>query len=125
MTPPAPGPVADPTRQDPVPPKQRKHLMTPGQLRPQPARSMSLTSVQRWVASSIAVSTLLHMSVGLVFAAHYVDEQSSKIGLIVIAGAFGLMSMASGLLIHGKSFAHPLMLAGLLPPLLGGWWVLS
>ncbi len=114
------------SQQDPIrPPKQRKHLMTPGQLRPQPARSMSLTSVQRWVMSAVAVSTLLHMSVGLVFAAYYVDEQSSKIGLIVISGAFGLMSMAAGLLIHRRSVVHPLMLVGLLPPLLGGWWVFS
>ena len=113
-------------QQDPVrPPKQRKHLMTPGQIRPQPARSMSLTSVQRWVMSAVAVSTLLHMSVGLVFAAYYVEEQSSKIGLIVISGAFGLMSMAAGLLIHRKSVVHPLMLVGLLPPLIGAWWVFS
>ena len=107
------------------PPKQRKHLMTPGQIRPQPARSMSLTSVQRWVMSAVAVSTLLHMSVGLVFAAYYVDEHSSKVGLIVISGAFGLLSMAAGLLIHRKSVVHPLMLVGLLPPLLGAWWVFS
>jgi hypothetical protein len=113
-------------QQDPVrPAKQRKHLMTPGQMRPQPARSMSLTSVQRWVMSAIAVSTLLHMAVGLVFAAYYVDEQPSKVGLIVISGAFGLMSMAAGLLIHHKSVVHPSMLLGLLPPLLGAWWVFS
>jgi hypothetical protein len=107
------------------PARQRKHLMTPGQPRPQPARTMSLTSVQRWVASAVAVSTLLHMAAGLVLAASYVEEQSSKIGLLVISGAFGLLSMASGLLIHRKPLVHPLMLLGLLPPLVGAWWVLG
>jgi len=86
---------------------------------------MSLTSVQRWVMSAVAVSTLLHMSAGLVFAARYVDEQSSKIGLLVISGAFGLMSMAAGLLIHHRSPVNPLMLLGLVPPLIGAWWIFS
>jgi hypothetical protein len=111
--------------QDSRPAKQRKHLMTPGQTRPQPARTMSLTSVQRWVMSAVVVSTLLHMAVGVVFAANYVDEHSSKIGLLVISGAFGLLSMASGLLIHRRSLVHPLMLVGLLPALVGAWWILS
>jgi hypothetical protein len=122
MTDPMPDPVTDPALAK-RPPKPRKHLMTPGQVRPQPARSMSLSAVQRWVMSTLAVSTLLHMSVGLVFAAHYVDERSSKVGLLVIAGAFGLISMASGLLIHRRSLLHPMMLLGLLPPLLGAWWI--
>jgi hypothetical protein len=118
--------MADRAHQQPVrPSKQRKHLMTPGQARPQPARSMSLTSVQRWVMSAVAVSTLLHMSAGLVFAAAYVEERSSSIGLLVISGAFGLMSIAAGLLIHQKSVVNPLMLLGLLPPLVGAWWILS
>jgi hypothetical protein len=112
---------------DPAPPirapKPRKHLMTPGQVRPQPARSMSLSAVQRWVMSTLAVSTLLHMAVGLVFAAYYVDERSSKIGLLVISGAFGLFSMASGLVIHRKSVVHPMMLLGLVPPLAGAWLI--
>ena len=103
--------------------KQRKHLMTPGQPRPQPARSMSLTSVQRWVMSTLVVSTGLHMAAGLVLAAHYVEPLSSTIGLLVISGAFGLLSMAAGLLIHRASLRHPLMLAGLLPPLVGSWWI--
>ena len=105
------------------PPKPRKHLMTPGQVRPQPRRTMSLTSVQRWVMSVLAVTTGLHMAAGLVLAADYVDKQSSAIGLLVISGAFGLLAMAAGLLIHRRSLLHPLMLVGLVPPLLGVWWV--
>jgi hypothetical protein len=118
--------MTDSADQHPVrPPKQRKHLMTPGQARPRPAGAMSLTSVQRWVMSAVAVSTLLHMSAGLVFAARYVDERSSQVGLLVISGAFGVMSMAAGLLIHHRSVVSSLMLLGLVPPLLGAWWIFS
>ena len=105
--------------------KRPKHLMTPGEARPQPARTMSLTSVQQWVMAAVAVSTLFHMAVGLVFAAYYVDERSSKIGLLVIAGAFGLVSIAAGLLIRRKRLLHPLLLVGLLPALAGAWWIFS
>ena len=113
--------MTHPTQSRPV--KQPKHLMTPGRPRPQPARSMSLTSVQRWVMSTLLISTGLHMAAGLVFAARYVEETSSTIGLLVISGAFGLLSLAAGLLIHRAPLRHPLMLAGLLPPLVGWWWI--
>jgi hypothetical protein len=104
--------------------KPRKHLMTPGQpQRPAPRGAMSLSAVQKWVMSTLAVSTLLHMAGGVVLAAAYVDERSSKIGLLVIAGAFGVFAWAAGLLIHRKSPVHPLLLLGLLPPLLGAWWI--
>jgi len=104
-------------------PKPRRHLMTPGEVRPQPRRAMSLTTVQRWVMSILAVSTGLHMAGGLVLAARYVDKQSSAIGLLVISGAFGLIAMAAGLLIHRRSLVHPLMLVGLVPPVAGAWWI--
>ncbi len=115
-------PTTDPAQQQ-VRPKPRKHLMTPGQPRPTARRPMSLTTVQRWVMSTLAVTTGLHMAAGLVLAAHYVDTTSSAVGLLVISGAFGFIAMAAGLLIHRRSLLHPLMLVGLLPPLLGAWWI--
>ena len=100
--------------------------MTPGQPVRQPARgAMTITSVQRWIMSSLAVTTILHLAGGLVLAAWAVDVRSSKIGLLVIAGAFGLLAFAAGLVIHGRSPVHPLLLLGLLPALLGAWWVLG
>ena len=113
------------------PVKPRKHLMTPGQPRPQPTRAMSLTTVQRWVMSTLVVSTGLHMAAGLVLAAHYVDVRSSAIGLLVIAGALGVLTMATGLLIHRTPLLvrgrlpHPVLLVGLVPPVLGAWWIFS
>jgi hypothetical protein len=84
---------------------------------------MSLTTVQRWVMSILAVSTVFHLSGGVVLAAAFVDPVSSQIGLLVIAGAFGLLAMAAGLLIHGSKLTNAWMLLGLVPPALGAWWI--
>jgi hypothetical protein len=85
---------------------------------------MSLTSVQRWIMSTLAVTTILHLSGGLVVAAHVVEPRSSKVGLLVISAAFGLVAFAAGLIIHARSPLHPLVLLGLVPALVGAWWVL-
>jgi hypothetical protein len=106
-------------------PKPRKHLMTPGQPRPPVSSGMSLTSVQRWVMSTLAATTLLHMAAGVVVAAKFIDPTSSQVGLLVISGGFGLFGMVAALLIHGKSPFHPLLLVGLLPPIVGAWWIFS
>ena len=100
--------------------------MTPGQPVRQPAPgAMTITSVQRWIMSSLAVTTILHLAGGLVLAAKVADVRSSQIGLLVIAGAFGVLAFAAGVVIHGRSPLHPLLLLGLLPALVGAWWVLG
>ncbi len=98
--------------------------MTPGQpVRvDRQAEERSLTRVQKWVMSTLAVSTILHLAGGLVLAAAYVEPRSSKIGLLVIAGAFGFMAVAAGLLIHQRSVKTPWLLLGALVPALG--WLL-
>ncbi|WP_148574685.1 hypothetical protein [Nocardioides caldifontis] len=106
------------------PRKHPKHLMVPGQPRPAaPRGSMTLSTVQKWVLSTLAVSTVLHLAGGLVLAAKYVDERSSTIGLLVIAALMGMLGMLVGLLIHRARPLHPLLLAGLLPAALGTWWI--
>ena len=100
--------------------------MTPGQPpRAVPAGGMSLSSVQRWIMSTLAVTTILHLSGGLVLAAKAVDVRSSQVGLLVIAAAFGVLAFAAGVLIHGKQSQHPLQLLGLVPAVLGTWWFLG
>ena len=107
-------------------PKPRRHLMTPGQPpRPVPQGGMSLTSVQRWIMSTLAVTTILPLAGGLVLAAKAADVRSSQIGLLVISAAFGVLAFAAGVLIHGKGPLHPLLVLGLLPALAGAWWVLG
>jgi MFS family permease len=102
------------------PPTVRKHLMTPGQPRP-PQRSTSLTAVQRWVMSSLTAITILHLSGGLVVAAYFSDRTGSRVGLLVIAAAFGVLAFVAALMIHRRSPLSPWLLLGLLPALVGAY----
>jgi MFS family permease len=105
------------------PPAVRKHLMTPGQPRPQQNYSMSLTSVQRWVMSTLVAITILHLAAGLVVAAYFSDRLDAKIGLLVISAAFGVIAFVAALLIHQHRLLSWWLLLGLLPALAGAWWV--
>ncbi|MGZ4427143.1 MAG: hypothetical protein ACXVXC_17090 [Nocardioidaceae bacterium] len=104
-------------------PAVRKHLMTPGQPRPQRRESMSLTSVQRWVMSILAATTIMHLAAGLVVAAAFSDRLDARIGLLVIATAFGLLAMVAALLIHQRRPLSAWLLIGLLPSLVGVYFV--
>ena len=104
----------------PVPPR-RKHLMDPANPRPQVRRqSMSMSQVQRWVMSVLAVTTIGHFAAGLVLAAVFLDRGTgAQVGLDVIAGVVGVLGVAAGFLIHQRSPFTPWLLAGLLPAAVG------
>ena len=101
------------------PPPVRKHLMTPGQPRPQQRYSSSTTSVQRWVMSSLTAITILHLSAGFVVAALFSSRLDSQIGLLVISAAFGIIAFAAALAIHKRSLLSWWLLPGLLPAVAG------
>lgn len=110
-------------------PRRQRHLLDPDDLRRSHARTQSshasLTSVQRWVMSVLAVTTILHMAVGLVVAAVYVDRGTfAQVGLDVIAAAFGVIAVATGLAIHRRPVLSPWLLLGLLPGVVGLWLTL-
>lgn len=105
---------------EPTPARRARHLMDPAH----PQRTVndpSLTRVQRWVMSVLAVTTILHLSAGLVIAAYFLDEQAvgARVGLCVIAGGFGVVAAAVGRMIHGKPALSPWLLAGLAPAVVG------
>lgn len=106
-------------------PAVRKHLMTPGSPRPQRRDPMSLGRVQRWVLSTLAAITILHMSAGLVVGAVFSDRQSSQIGLLIIGGAFGLLAVIAALVIHRHRLVTPWLLLGLVPSLVGAYFIWS
>lgn len=83
--------------------------------------------MQRWVMSALAVTTILHLAAGLVLAAVFLPEPrlSAEVGLNVIAAAFGVMAVAVGLAIHGRSPLSPWLVLGLLPGALGLWVTLG
>ncbi len=80
-----------------------------------------LTQVQRWVVSVLAVTTILHLSVGLVIAAFFIDEDAvvSRIGLCVIGGLFGVVAAGVGRLIHQKPVGSPWLALGFVPGAVG------
>jgi hypothetical protein len=84
---------------------------------------MSITQVQKWVLSALAVTTILHLSGGLVAAAIFLDPDAvdGRIGLNVIAGLVGVGAVAAGRAIHHKPFLSPWLLLGLAPTALGLW----
>jgi hypothetical protein len=103
------------------PPAVRKHLMTPGQPRPPQRYSTSLSSVQRWVMSSLVATTILHLAAGVAVAAYFSDRLDAQIGLLVISGIFGVLAFVAALLIHRHRLLSWWLLPGLLPALVGAY----
>jgi hypothetical protein len=86
---------------------------------------MSLSQVQKWVMSVLAVTTIEHLSAGLVVAAYFLStgRPGARLGLLVIAGIVGMLAVAAGFLIHGRRPLSPWLLAGLVPALVGVWFM--
>lgn len=109
-------------------PRRARHLIDPDAPR-RPVdvarEEASLTNVQRWVMSVLAVTTIGHLAGALVLAAVVIDDPrpGARVGLLVIAGAFGLIAVALARLIHGRSWLTPWLLVGLLPTAVGLWLI--
>ena len=105
---------------------RRRHLMDPANPQPAQGAGMSMGSVQRWVMSALAVTTIGHFAAGLVLAAIFMDhaDQVARVGLVVIAGVVGVLGVAAGFLIHQKSPLTPWLVLGLLPLVVGLYFVL-
>ena len=99
-----------------------KHLMTPGQ--PRVVReSMSVSTVQKWVLSALAATTIMHMAGGLVLAAAFLDSTGKQIAMLAIATAFGVLAVVAALLIHQVRVLSPWLLLGLLPTAVGIYFI--
>ena len=84
---------------------------------------MHLEPVQKWVLSVLAATTIVHLSGGLVIAAMYVDDSDTgaRLGLNVIAAAFGIIAVAVFRAIHQKAMLSPWLLLGVIPGVVGLW----
>jgi hypothetical protein len=110
--------------------KGRSHLLdldAPRRVVTDPEKdARDLARVQRWVMSTLAVTTILHLVVGLVVAGVMLDgPTSSRVGLNVIAGIFGAIAVAAGRAIHGRTILSPWLLLGVVPTLIGLWLTLG
>lgn len=114
---------------EPVAKKRPRHLMDPAnphrEVKKPATGIMHLEPVQKWVLSVLAATTIVHMAVGLVIAALYVDSSrtDAQIGLNILAGAFGVISVAVFRVIHQWKLASPWLLVGVLPTIVGLWLV--
>ncbi|MEO5662493.1 MAG: hypothetical protein ABIR39_04345 [Nocardioides sp.] len=109
---------------EPAQPKRRRHLMDPNAPRPvrdHAAENKNLSRVQRWVMSALAVTTIFHLVMGLIIAALFLDDPrpGARVGLCLIAGAFGVIAVAVAMLIHGHKPLTPWLLVGLVPSAIG------
>ena len=114
--------MSTPSGQPSDPPRVRRHLIDPNNPpRPRSRSSMSITQVQRWVLSALAVTTILHLSVGLMIAAIFLDEDrvDGRVGLNIIAGVVAVGAVAAARAIHQKRFLSPWLLLGLVPTAVG------
>ncbi len=110
----------------PKPKKRPRHLMDPDNLSRETIQRrdsgpMHLEPVQKWVLSILAFTTIIHLAVGLVIAAVYIDADrpDARIGLNIIAAAFGVISIAVFRAIHGKKLLSAWLLLGVLPGVVG------
>ena len=100
-------------------PPVRKHLMDPHRPRPQNREPMSLGRVQKWVLSTLAATTILHLAAGLVVAAIFSERLDAQIGLLAIGAAFGVIAILAALIIHQHRLLSPWLLLGLVPSVIG------
>ncbi|MBD8868852.1 hypothetical protein [Nocardioides donggukensis] len=86
---------------------------------------MQVEQVQRWVMSALVMVTGLIFAGGLCFLAGATDgaQPGARPGLLVIAAAVGLLTMVGARLIHLSRPVSPWLLVGLLPALVGWWWL--
>ncbi|MCX6396958.1 MAG: hypothetical protein NTV23_10770 [Propionibacteriales bacterium] len=116
--------LQEPTRKVP------KHLIDPATLQPGAARQrpeqrqrdlVKLARVKQWVTSALVLTTMFHLSVGLMIAAYYTDEArtDARIGLNVIAGILWVAGIAGARAIHKLNPVSLWLVAGLALPALG------
>jgi hypothetical protein len=86
-----------------------------------PDADRNLTRVQQWVLSCLAVTTILHLSGGLILGAIFLDDAtlSAEIGLNILAGALGVMAVAVALAIHQRNPLSWWLLFGWIPAVVG------
>jgi len=110
--------------------KGRGHLLdldAPRRIVQDPEKdARDLARVQRWVMSVLAVTTIIHLVVGILVASVMLDgPTSSRVGLAVISGIFCAGAVAAGRAIHGKNVLSVWLLLGVVPTAIGLWLILA
>jgi len=90
------------------------------------AAEKSLGTVQKWVLSTLAATTILHLSAGIVLAAYFLDGPDvEKLLLCAIAAGFGVIAVGVARAIHQARVVSPWLVLGVLPGVVGAVLVLG
>lgn len=108
------------------PVRRARHLMDPNNLQRPSVESREITRVRQWVLSVLVGTTILHLAGGLAIAGIFADDSRPEagVGLNVLACVCGVAAMGAARLIHQRSPLSWWLLPGLIPGLVGFWFVL-
>jgi hypothetical protein len=109
------------------PVRRPRHLMDPAHPQRPSVESREITRVQQWVLSVLVATTILHLSVGLAVAGVFADgsRPGAGVGLNVLAAVCGVGAVVAARLIHRRTPLTWWLLLGLLPGVVGLWFVLG
>jgi hypothetical protein len=109
------------------PVRRRRHLMDPAHPQRSSVDSREITRVRQWVLSVLVTTTVLHLSAGLAIAGVFADgsRPGAGVGLNVLASVCGVGAVLAARLIHGRRPMSWWLLLGLVPGLVGLWFVVS
>ena len=108
-------------------PPRRRHLMDPAAPRKpaDPKDLERLHTVQRRVISVLIMTTLVHLTIGLILAADAIDDDRryAQVILVALGVAFYLVGICAVRAINKATLLTWWMLTGLVPLAAGLWWV--
>jgi hypothetical protein len=110
----------------PEPVRRARHLMDPANPQRPSVESREITRVRQWVLSVLVGTTILHLSAGLAIAGVFADDSrpGAGVGLCVLSGMCGVAAVLAARLIHRRRPLSWWLLLGLVPGLVGLWFVL-
>jgi hypothetical protein len=106
---------------------EQRRPSTPSRQDAADSEDRSLDFVQRMVISALIVVVLgLFAAVLAAYLAFFPDQvsRSSTIGLWIMTGAFGLVTVAAVLVVNRRRPYSPWLILGLLPMAISALWVL-
>jgi hypothetical protein len=86
---------------------------------------MQIERVQKWVMTALMMTTAVIFASGLSLLAGQADRPGAKPGLLTIAAIVGIIAVAAARVIHQKSVLTPLLLLGVIPAAVLGYFVVG
>jgi hypothetical protein len=89
--------------------------------------SPEITRVRQWVLSVLVATTILHLAAGLAIAGVLTDDSrpGARVGLNLLASVCGVGAVLAARLIHRRTPVSWWLVLGLVPGLVGLWFVLD